>query len=328
MTKISYQGRSYDCNGKSSVLETLVAQGVPIPSSCKAGICQTCLMRATKGNVPLESQRGLKSTLVAQNYFLACSCYPNEDLVIALPEAGSGRLTATIVAIKPLNADIACVSMRPARPLEYKAGQFINFFKDELTVRPFSLASVSGVDELLDLHVRRIPQGKVSNWVHGTLKPGDTVEISEALGDCFYVPGNPGQELLLMGTGSGLAPLYGIIRDALRQGHSGQIRLYHGSLNADGLYFIEELRSLAKQHANFHYTPCISGSDVPDGFSFGNVLDVALQDVPKLTGWRVYLCGNPDMVKAAKKKVFLSGASMRDIYADPFLIAVSSSVTS
>ena len=321
MTQISYQGQSYDCDGKSSVLETLIAQGVSVPSSCKAGICQTCLMRATKGSVPLESQKGLKPTLVAQNYFLACSCYPTEDLVITLPETGNGRLMATVATIKSLNPDIVCVSMIPSGVLEYKAGQFINFFKDKLTARRYSLASVPGIDEYLDLHVRKIPQGKVSTWIHETLKPGDSIEISEALGDCFYVSGNPSQELLLLGTGSGLAPLYGIIKDALGQGHSGQIRLYHGSLNVAGLYFIEALRLLAEQHQNFHYTPCISGPNVPEGFSSGTVLDVALLDVPKLAGWRVFLCGNPDMVKAARKKVFLAGASMQNIYADPFLIA-------
>lgn len=323
MTKILYQERSYDCDEKSSVLETLIAQGVPVPSSCKAGICQTCLMRATKGNVPSAAQKGLKPTLVAQNYFLACSCYPTEDLAIVLPETGVGKLTATIMAIKPLNADIACVSITPSHPIEYKAGQFINLFKDELTARRYSLASIPTIDRCLDLHVRRIPRGKVSTWIHEILRPGDLIEISEALGDCFYVPGNPSQEMLLLGTGSGLAPLYGIIRDALGQGHSGQIRLYHGSLNVDGLYFIEELQLLAKQYTNFYYTPCLSGSDVPEGFLSGNVLDVAMKDVSKLTGWRVFLCGNPDMVTAAKKKVFLAGTSMRDIYADPFLIAPS-----
>jgi NAD(P)H-flavin reductase len=51
------------------------------------------------------------------------------------------------------------------------------------------------------------------------------------------------------------------------------------------------------------------------------VLDVALDDVPDLSGWRVYLCGNPAMVDAAKTKTFLAGASMQNIYADPFLPA-------
>ena len=320
MTKIIYQGQSFDCGENESVLEALTAGGVAVPSSCKAGICQTCLMRVIKGEVPEESRKGLKPTLAAQGYFLACSCHPGEDIEVALPEHGAGRLSARVLGIEPLNADIASVKLAPARPLEYQAGQFINFFKDEMTARSFSLASVPGLDDDLELHVRRIPGGEVSPWIHG-LSAGDVVDISEAAGDCFYLPGNPDQGLLLIGTGSGLAPLYGIVKDALLQGHTGPIRLYHGSLNVAGLYLVDELREIAAAHPNFSYAPCVSEEEAPDGIRDGIVLDVALDDVPDLSGWRVYLCGNPAMVNAAKTKTFLAGASMQNIYADPFLPA-------
>lgn len=323
MTRITFEGQSYDCRETESVLECLNANGVPVPSSCKAGICQTCLMRASLGRVPPESQKGLKPTLIEQNYFMACSCHPVEDIEVALPDAGVGKIPAKVVDLEPLNSEIMCVKLHPDEPFEYRAGQFINFFRDESTARSYSLASVSKIDDCIELHVRRIPEGKVSTWIHDTLSSGDTVEISQAAGDCFYVPGNPGQGLLLIGTGSGLAPLYGIIRDALLEGHAGPIRLYHGSLNVAGLYLIDELRQLAVEYPNFTYTPCVSDGAAPEGFSAGIVLDVALCDIPKLSGWRIYLCGNPAMVNAAKKKTFLAGASMKDIYADPFVPAQS-----
>lgn len=323
MAIITLDGQSYDCKENETVLDCLTGHGVPVPSSCKAGVCQTCLMRAARGRVPPESQKGLKPTLVEQRYFLACSCRPVEDLEVAMPEAGSGRIPATVVGIESLNRDIVCVKLYPGGAFEYRAGQYINFFKDESTSRSYSLASVAKLDDCIKLHVRKIPQGRVSTWIHESLGPGDVVQISEAAGDCFYTPGNPEQGLLLIGTGSGLAPLYGIVRDALLAGHSGSIRLYHGSLNVEGLYLVEELRQLAEEHVNFSYVPCISEGEAPEGFAAGIVLDVALRETPKLSGWRVYLCGNPLMVNAAKKKTFLAGASMRDIYADPFVPAQS-----
>ncbi len=319
MAIITFEGQAYECKENETVLDCLNAHGVPVPSSCKAGVCQTCLMRAMKGEVPEESQKGLKSTLVEQNYFLACSCQPVEDIEVSLPETEVGKIPATVIGIEPLNSDIVCVRLYPGRDFEYRAGQYINFFKDESVSRSYSLASVAGLDDCIKLHVRKIPQGRVSTWIHESLFPGDTVEISEAAGDCFYVPGNPEQGLLLVGTGSGLAPLYGIVRDALMAGHAGPIRLYHGSLNVEGLYLISELRQLAREYDNFSYIPCVSGGEAPDGFAAGIVLDVALKETPKLSGWRVYLCGNPDMVNAARKKTFLAGASMKDIYADPFV---------
>ncbi|NNM69261.1 MAG: 2Fe-2S iron-sulfur cluster binding domain-containing protein [Gallionella sp.] len=317
MPKIIYGGQSYECD-EGSVLDCLTAHGVAVPSSCRSGVCQTCLMRVTEGEVPEKARAGLKPTLAAQNYFLACSCYPEKDIEVALPEAGLGRLEAKVARVEYLNADILGIRLKPSRTFEYKAGQFINLFKDEATARSYSLASVPALEEELFLNVRKVPGGLVSGWAFADIKAGDTLTISEASGDCFYVPGQPEQNILLIATGSGLAPLYGIIRDALLNEHHGKLSLYHGSYNADGFYLVDELRRLAQAHPNFEYVPCISDGEASVGYASGMVLDVALADNPDLSGWRVFLCGNPNMVNAAKQQTFFAGASMRDIFADPF----------
>ncbi len=317
MAKVIYGGQSYEC-GEHSVLDCLTAQGVVVPSSCRSGICQTCLMRAVKGEVPERAQEGLKPTLAAQNYFLACSCFPQSDIEVVLPEAGLNRLAASVASVEYLNADILGIRLHPSRPLEYKAGQFINLFKDKATARSYSLASLPALDEPLFLNVRKVPGGLVSNWLFENLKAGDELEISEATGDCFYVPGNAGQNILLIATGTGLAPLYGIVRDALMNGHQGRLSLYHGSYDIGGFYLVDELKELVRLHDNFSYVPCVSEGAAPKGYVQGMVLDAALNDYPDLSGWRVFLCGNPNMVHAAKKQTFFAGASMREIFADPF----------
>ncbi len=92
----------------------------------------------------------------------------------------------------------------------------------------------------------------------------------------------------------------------------------------DGLYWIEEMRQLQHDYPNFHYTPCISRGDPPDGVAKGRANDVALAAYPDLKNWRVYLCGHPDMVKQTKMQAFLNGAAMHDIYSDAFHVASSS----
>jgi ferredoxin-NADP reductase len=79
------------------------------------------------------------------------------------------------------------------------------------------------------------------------------------------------------------------------------------------------MRQLAQQHQNFHYTPCLSGNQVPEGFASGRANEMALAAIADLKGWRVFLCGHPDMVNQMKKQAFLKGASMADIYADAFV---------
>ncbi len=316
MPKVNYGGQSYECEDRS-VLDCLTAHGVPIPSSCHSGVCQTCMMRAVSGEVPEKAKSGLKSTLAAQNYFLACTCIPQEDMEIVLPERGLATLEASVTGVEKLGADILGVKIKPSRPLEYRAGQFISLFKDETTSRCYSLASVPTLDDELFLHVRKVPGGLVSGWIFNHLRPGDTITISEAHGDCFYVAGKPQQDVLLIATGCGLAPLYGIVRDALLHGHQGRICLYHGSCNTEGLYLVKELRNLAQEYPNFSYAPCVSEDTAPEGCQGGMVLDVALATNPDLSGWRVFLCGNPDMVKAAQQQTYLAGASIQEIFVDP-----------
>jgi NAD(P)H-flavin reductase/ferredoxin len=318
MVSIRYAKDRFELEEKQSVLDCLTARGVPVPFSCRSGVCQTCLMRATGGSPPEAAQHGLKDSLKLQNYFLACICHPAEDLEVALPADAFAAIPATVRKLKLLNDDIMHVALESHVPIEYKPGQFINLFRDKALGRSYSIASVPCLDDHIHLHVRRLPGGRVSGWIHEELRPGHSVEIRGPAGDCFYVPGKPEQPMLLMGTGSGLAPLFGIVRDALNQGHTGPIRLFHGSRDPQGLYLIGELIDLTRECSNFDYVPCLSGSDVPPGFAAGRVHDVALQEVPNLKDWRIFLCGHPEMVKAAKKKAFLAGASMKDIYADAF----------
>jgi truncated hemoglobin YjbI len=78
MANLSFNGNTYHCAEDQSVLDALTGHGVSIPSSCRNGICQTCMMQSVSGNLPKDSQNGLKETLKIQNYFLACSCHPSQ----------------------------------------------------------------------------------------------------------------------------------------------------------------------------------------------------------------------------------------------------------
>jgi hypothetical protein len=70
---------------------------------------------------------------------------------------------------------------------------------------------------------------------------------------------------------------------------------------------------------NFRYRPCISDGPSADGYWAATPLQGALDESPDLTGWRVYLCGNPQMVEAARMQTFLAGVGSAKIFADPFL---------
>ncbi|MBI1194222.1 MAG: 2Fe-2S iron-sulfur cluster binding domain-containing protein [Gammaproteobacteria bacterium] len=318
MTVIRFEGQDFVCGEEESVLACMTRHGVMIPSSCQAGACQTCMIRALEGRPTPESQQGLKDTLRVQNYFLACMCKPTENMTIGLSTVSPAY--HTVLREKTvLNESV--VRLRLDRPagFHYRAGQFINLVRptDQLT-RSYSLASVPE-DGHLELQVKRVPDGKLSNWLFDAFEVGDAVEFFGPAGDCFYVSGAAEQPLLLVGTGTGLAPLYGILRDVLAQGHTGPIHLFHASLAAPGLYLEDELRALERANEQFHYVPCVLHGDAPAGGRQGNIAELPMAVLGSLDGYRVFLCGDPPIVNALRQKCFIAGASMQDIYSDPFV---------
>lgn len=323
MTKVVYQGRSYERLDDETVLRCLLRNNIRVPYSCEGGACQACTMQAVNGTPPASSQDDLKETQKSLGYFKPCVCKPTEDLEVAmLDDAHNHKYQMEVLSKDFVNGDILRMRLRCDEHFDYRAGQFINIFKGEL-IRSYSLASVPVIDEQLELHIRRVPGGQVSNWLVDEINPGDHLTITGPNGECFYHDIG-GDGILAVGTGSGLAPLWGIVRDALQRGYDRPIILSHGGMLPENLYYVDELRQLAEQHQNLSYFPCVSElpeEQVPEGLSAGFPNEVAFAHQPALANWQVFLCGHPDMVNNTKRKAFLSGASLKNIHADPFVLA-------
>ena len=318
MAKLFLGGAVYDCGRTETVLDALLRQGADVPYSCARGTCLTCMVRAVDGQVPETAQRGLRETLRLQGYFLPCVCKPDHDLTIAPPNEDGAFVPAIVSGVETLAPSVRRVRLTPATPFDYRAGQFLHLRRADGLVRSYSLASLPGRDPCLELHVMQMTHGLMSGWIFNGLCPGEPVGLRGPNGDSFYTPGHPRQGMVLICTGTGLAPLSAIARDALDAGHTGPVHLYHGSGSADGLYLQGALRELAARHSNFHYVPCVSREAAPAGCRSGRADDMALTDRADLTGWRIFLSGNAAMVHAAKRAVYLAGADLSHIHADPF----------
>lgn len=321
MHTITLQDRSVVCEIGESVLDALLRENIDIPHSCRQGVCQSCLMRSLDGAPPADAQVGLKDALSRQHHFLACVCYPQQDMRVGLGAPEALFSEAKVIDKRYLNAETLLLTVRNSVPTDYFAGQFVNLQRADGLTRSYSIANSCIHADNLSFHIRRLAGGRFSEWAHQELNVGDSIKVSEPQGLCYYLPGNLEQNLLLIGTGSGLAPLAGILEEALFHGHCGEIRLYHGSREVDGLYWIEEMQQLASEYPNFHYTPCVSRGDAPEGVAQGRANEVAMTALPSLKGWRVYLCGHPDMVNQSKRQAYLQGANLQDIHSDAFHVA-------
>lgn len=301
-----------------TVLEALEREGVPVPSSCRSGACQSCLLKSLEGTVPPKAQQGLKDSLKAQGYFLSCICHPEQDITVALAGEALNHV-ATVLSSEDIGAAVRRVRLSIPEGFQWFAGQYVTLIREDGVARSYSVAS-SPSDGYLELHVRRIPGGILSNWLHDDVPKGAALTLRGASGDCFYTPGAEEAPLLLAGTGTGLAPLYGILREALRQGHRGAIRLFHGAVDPSGLYYVEELRTLARE-AGIDYRRCVLKGECSGeaDLEIGGLDAVVLAQEIDLAQTRAYLCGDPGLVGKMRKRLFLKGLSNRHIFADAFL---------
>lgn len=123
--------------------------------------------------------------------------------------------------------------------------------------------------------------------------------------------------MLLAGTGTGLAPLIAIIKNALRENHQGTITLVHGALCDEDIYYQEELETLAALSNSFVYDPCVLNSKgrYPQTSIEKRVLTHL--NHPKET--RVYVCGPKETTDKLKKQIFLAGVPSKFIFSDAFL---------
>jgi NAD(P)H-flavin reductase len=318
LSEVIFKEYRLQCEDDESVLDALLRNGVEVPFSCKSGVCQTCLMRCTQGKVPEVAQQELKPNLRRQGYFLPCQCIPQGNMRVELPESQQLYVPAELIDKTFLSPTVVRLRLRTAIPLYYHAGQFVNLKRGDGLIRSYSLASLPSEDDFLELHVKRMPDGVMSNWLADEFNIGDSIEIDGPLGECFYSDDMQGQPVLLVGTGTGLAPLIGVIRDALHHAHHGPIHLYHGAFSNDELYLDKQLQALVKATDNLTYTSCLTGEMAAEDVEKGRACDVSLADNPRLAGWQVFLCGAPSMVKSMQQRAYLAGANLRDIHVDPF----------
>lgn len=299
------------CHEGESVLDTLIRHGEDPSFSCRNGVCHVCMMRVVEGDPGTEASAGLSPTLQDKNYFLPCRCIPQNNLSIAAARAADLACMAIVSEKQALSDTVWRILLEPAVNLFYHAGQFIGLRHPDGQIRSYSLASVPHQDYFLELHIKRHSEGLVSRWLIDEVQVGDELELIGPQGHNFYQV-DKFTPMLLAATGTGLAPLMGVARDALHAGHQSEIHLYHGAASHTQLYLNQELTTLQQQFTTFHYHPCIYAE---------NPIETeihATQD--SLEDWQIHLAGDPAVVDLLTNTVKQLGAATESIQIDPFTL--------
>lgn len=314
---------SFTVASGESVLDAALRQQVPLPHDCRFGGCGSCRVRLVEGQVQYEEQPfALADEDMARGEALVCQARPCSDLVLSVAPvlacSPPTRVRARVAGVAALAADVMHLQLLlPGdQPLIYQPGQYMNVLLGDERHRSFSMASKPNGD-LVDFHVRRIAGGRFTDQALAALRPGDTLEVELPLGQFRYHREDE-RPIVMLATGTGLAPLKAMLEALMDDDDCPPVSLYWGMRDEAGLYLHQHIPAWAERLYEFRYVPVLSRAGAGWSGRRGHVQQALLEDLPDLSGHGVYLCGSPNMVAAARTAVIAHGADPEHVYADAF----------
>jgi CDP-4-dehydro-6-deoxyglucose reductase len=330
--KVTLAGKdkSFQVREGESVLAAALRQGVMLPYSCKNGTCGSCkgLLHSGEVHYPFHPPLALERNDFADGYALLCQAEPVEDLVLEVREIEAVRdiqvrmLPARVVEKSVLSRNVVRLRLRlPAsQRLQFLAGQYVDMLLAGGKRRAFSIASCPSLENEIELHIRHVEGGDFTGYVFSDLQERDILRFEGPLGNFFVRNDAPDRPMIMMGGGTGFAPLKSMIESLLDHGDRREIHLYWGARTAEELYLDELPQRWSGEHSHIHYRRALSESAGPSDESafHGLVHEAVIADHPDLAEFDVYMSGPPAMIESAKKVFSEHGLPEDRLFYDSF----------
>ena len=322
-------GHSFSVENTETVLDAAMRQSRAFSYSCRSGSCGSCKARLISGEVdPGDYAAGaLSESAKAAGDILLCQAKPQSDIVIEANELPPGSamtirtLPCRVVHLEKVSHDVMVVQLKlpQNQTLQYLPGQYIDILLRDGRRRSFSIANAAAEGEDLQLHVRRVPDGHFTEQVFTTMKARDLLRFQGPLGTFFLREGDS-HPVIMVGGGTGLAPLKAILDVALDKFPDREFHLFWGVRSMEDLYLDNEVRRWSDTHRNLSYTPVLSEPKTEDNWQgeTGFVHEVVLRQHPTLNDFEVYASGPPPMIEALRNTYPAHGLSPERLFFDSF----------
>jgi NAD(P)H-flavin reductase/ferredoxin len=326
-------GKSFDVRPDETILRAAERQGVTIKYGCRHGNCSTCKYYLLEGDVDFgnASPYSLSEREREDGWALLCCATPLGDVVVqddtraderALPFLAPTEPSAMVLGAEFLGGDMWRLRLGLDSPLRFYPGQFVELgvpgLEDEW--RSYSIASPPAQDRELEFLIKHIDSGAFSGQVP-SLEPGTAMRVRGPYGDSYLRRGT--DPMLLVGVGSGLAPLMSMLRHAAATKDGRPFTLVYGARTRDGLVLLDELDDLRMQ-LDLTLLACVSQPTPTcewNGFH-GRVTQAVQRAVGDATGLDAYLCGKPEMCESVQRLLEAKGLEEGRTFSDPFYPAL------
>ena len=320
-------GHWFIAEPNESVLTAALRSGYTFPYSCRNGACASCKGLVLKGAVgyPDGMPAALDAADASAGQALFCQAVPETDLTVSVREVEAvrdipvRRLPARVSSREQLAHDVIRLDLKlPAgKRMQFLAGQYVDILLGEGRRRAFSIANPPQDDAHLELHIRHVEGGDFTELVFHDLQERALLRLEGPLGT-FFIREASERPMIMMGGGTGFAPLKAMVEYLGHVGETRPIHLYWGAVNEEGLYLRELPESWARDKTELSFTPVLSEPSSDWSGRRGLVHEAVLEDHGNLAEYDVYMSGSPAMINAARRDFLRHGLPEEQLYYDSF----------
>ncbi len=306
-------------------MDAALSAGISLPHSCKTGRCSTCKCKVLQGETTaLQTEIGLTYAEKAEGWILSCVRSAQTDVTLEVEDLGnvvlppSKTLPCRIKNIDKLATDVIRVILRLPPTADFRSipGQYIDVIGPGRVRRSYSLANANTADKTLELHIRSVDGGVMSDYWFKQAKPNDLLRFNGPLGT-FFLRNLANLNLIFLATGTGIAPVKAMLESLIHIApeHSPQsVTVFWGGRTVEDLYFDPQAIPAGQR-----FVPVLSRASAGWSGVSGHVQNALLSRHPDLASTVVYACGSDAMIRSAKASLLAAGLPDNRFFADAFL---------
>lgn len=308
-----------------SILESAASAKFSLPYSCKMGRCNSCKCKVLVGRTKeLKPEVCLTEHEKAQGWILSCVRSAETDVNIEADDLGDvvlpkiKTLPCRISKIELMASDVLQVKLRlhPNSDFDFLPGQYIDVIGPKGLRRSYSLANANCFNRLLELNIRAVPDGAMSEYWFKHAKINDLLHLNGPQGT-FFLRDTDNLDLIFLATGTGIAPIKAILETLpdlpINQTPRSVTVLWGGRSPAD-LYM-----NISSIEGKFEYVPILSRANNDWTGAHGYVQHKLLAIRNDFTRSVVYACGSQAMIQSAKAELTQAGLPDNRFYSDAFV---------
>ncbi len=331
--RLEPSGREFSLTAGDSVLNCALRQRILLQYGCRNGRCSSCKYFLIDGEVDFgkTSPYCLTDNEKDEGWALLCQARALSDLVIRDQDI-SDRDDAAIITPQDYTAKVAAVDRLSAalwrlqldleHPIRFYPGQYIEV---EAPGRPgnwrcYSIASSPATPNRIELVIKRIAGGGFSDQIDRLVR-GFELAIRGPYGMSYLRTCD--RPVLLVATGSGIAPLLSMLRFCAAENPDRTFQFYYGARHRSDLIFVDEIHQLEARMSRLSFNPALSAPVAGDEWhgAVGRVTQILQREVLDASPFDAYICGQPEMCESVSTLLLAKGIPENRIFRDDFFAA-------